>query len=133
MKEQVTFEGYDKYFYVKPSQVADLLRQTKYKEVLERVERGELSFQFCRLWLNDSGDPYDWDSDMYLMEKGDSVESFFNTIAKATDDVWPDYCDLGYGSFCWGLIDSVEECIGEVRYHGEEGGVPVLRIKLKDL
>ena len=97
------------------------------------MERGELSLQFCRLLLNDSDDPYDWDSDMYFMEKGDSVESFFNTVAKAVDDVWPDYCDFGYGSFDWGLIDFVEECIGEVRYYGEEGGVPVLRIKLKDL
>ena len=66
------------------------------------------------------------------MEKGDSVESFFNTIAKAVDDVWPDYCDFGYGSFDWGLIDSVEECIGDVRYNREEDGVPVLRIKLEE-
>ena len=130
MKEQVIFEGYNKHYYVKPSQVADLLRQTKYKEVLERVERGELSFQFCRLWQNDSADPYDWDSDMYLMEKGESVESFFTTIAKAVDDVWPDYCDFGYGPFDWKLIDSVEECIGEVRYHEEKDGIPVLRIYL---
>lgn len=132
MKEEVIFEGYDKYYYVKPSQVADLLRQTKYKEVLQRVENGELSFQSSRTWMNDSDDICDWDFDIHLMEKGDSVEHFFNTITKAVDDVWPDYCGLGYGPFDWWLIDSVAKDIGDVRYHGEEDGTPILRIHLSE-
>lgn len=121
MVEKVIFEGYDVYHKVKPSQVADLLRQTKYKDALERVERGEQVFQHCWLWTNGSDDARDWDCDVFFMQKDDTVEKFFERVLKHLDDVVPEYSTFGYGTCDWEYSDIVENFIGNIDILYEDG------------
>ena len=121
MAEKVNFEGYDVYHKVKPSQVADLLRQTKYKDALERVERGEQVFQHCWLWKNGSDYPIDWDCDVFFMQKDDTVEKFFERVLKHLDEVTPEFSTFGYGTIDWEFSDFVENIIGSIDILYENG------------
>ncbi|MBQ4589052.1 MAG: hypothetical protein IJA95_07180 [Bacteroidaceae bacterium] len=131
MKEKVIFEGYDVYHKVKPSQVADLLRQTKYKDALERVERGELVFQHCWLWKNGSDYPIDWDCDVFFMQKDDTVEKFFERVLKHLDEVTPEFSTFGYGTIDWEFSDFVENIIGSIDVLYEDGE-PYLYIDIEE-
>ena len=130
MGEKVIFEGYDVYHKIKPSQVADLLRQTKYKDAIESVERGELVFQYCWVWTNDSDYPIDWDNGVFFMQKGNTVEKFFERVLKHLDEVTPEFSTFGYGTLDWEFSDSVENFIGniDIRY---EDGEPYLYIDIE--
>lgn len=121
MAEKVIFEGYDVYHKIKPSQVADLLRQTKHKDALERVERGELVFQHCWEWTNGSDDARDWDCDVFFMQKDDTVEKFFERVLGRLDDVVPEYSTFGYGTCDWEYSDFVENFIGNIDILYEDG------------
>lgn len=136
MTNYPTFNGYDELYEVLPIHLLDFLKQTDYKEEVEKVERGELALQSYYTWFY--VDSYQcWDEDGCTdMSIGDSPLDFLASLEELLEDVnFPSEVQIGIGRFNWEreLVPGVEKRIVRVHDIYPKNGKNVFEIEVYQL